>query len=374
MRILHLIPSLQKGGAERLCLDIVQAQNQLPGTESRLAIMHAENEYASEYPGIKPLCLNSKVIPSLRKSWTVHTQEWDALLNEFKPDVIHSHLFEAEMLSRYQVRPGIRYISHCHDNMHPLKNLSVFEWTSKKRLTEAYERRFLLKQYKACQNTFIAISPDTYQYFRNELPKVLAPRVQFLPNAIQSARFTKNSAKFSGEKIRMINIGSFTPKKNQAFLLEVLLELNKKNVPCELVLAGSGALIESVKEASQRKGLESQLRFLGKTAGIESQLWNAQLYVHSASYEPFGLVLLEAMAAGLPVVSLDGKGNRDLVTNGVNGYMIPNADATEFADKIINCTKSHEVWEKMSAGAKQFASEYDINPYVQKLAVIYETK
>lgn len=123
-------------------LDTVRALNQVPGTEARLAVMHTVNEYAAEFPDIQPIRVSSKVIPSVSGKWQADTADWDTLIREFKPLVIHSHLFEAEMLRRYQIRPGITYIAHCHDNKHQLKTLSVSEWTSKKNLRKPIKGRF----------------------------------------------------------------------------------------------------------------------------------------------------------------------------------------------------------------------------------------
>ena len=60
-----------------------------------------------------------------------------------------------------------------------------------------------------------------------------------------------------------------------------------------------------------------------------------RIFIHPATYEPFGLVIIEAMAAGLPVISLDGKGNRDIIKHKVNGYIFQNQNAVKFGEALI---------------------------------------
>ena len=82
-----------------------------------------------------------------------------------------------------------------------------------------------------------------------------------------------------------------------------------------------------------------------------------------------GLVLLEAMAAGLPVVTLDGGGNRDLVIDGKNGYLIEKQDPKEFADRILEIYQNKE----MSHFNAEYAKQFDIVAYCEKLVEIYQS-
>ena len=91
--------------------------------------------------------------------------------------------------------------------------------------------------------------------------------------------------------------------------------------------------------------------------------------MHTATYEPLGLVLLEAMAAGLPVISLDGGGNRDLMINGKNGYLIENQDPKEFVDRILEVFQNKEI----SGFTAEFAKQFEIKTYCDKLLEIYQS-
>jgi glycosyltransferase involved in cell wall biosynthesis len=94
--------------------------------------------------------------------------------------------------------------------------------------------------------------------------------------------------------------------------------------------------------------------------------------LHPASYEPFGLVILEAMASGLPVICLNGKGNVGLNVEGKTGFMIDPPDAKKFADKILFLKNNPDEYSKISEYCVNFAKDYDIEIYCKKLVDIYQ--
>jgi glycosyltransferase involved in cell wall biosynthesis len=98
----------------------------------------------------------------------------------------------------------------------------------------------------------------------------------------------------------------------------------------------------------------------------------SDLYVHPATYEPFGLVLIEAMTSGMPVISLDGRGNRGLVENGVTGYFLPvDAPQEEFVKWVEKFMLDREKLIKMGLAAQEFSEEFDIEGYSKRLLHVY---
>jgi glycosyltransferase EpsD len=130
----------------------------------------------------------------------------------------------------------------------------------------------------------------------------------------------------------------------------------------------------TVKQKSERLNLSQNVFFHGNVDNVVEFLSKADIYIHSATYEPLGLVLLEAMAAGLPVVCLDGKGNRDIIKEAKNGFMLNQLDPTLFADKIIILWENKKMYSQISEYAQSYASNFDIKNYVEKLIECYEKK
>ena len=375
IRILHIIPSLCKGGAERLVLDIIKQLNKQYNTNPRLVIFRDEIEY--DISEIKELIsiVPTSVHLSITKKWIINVTELQNFIIEFKPDIIHTHLFEAELVSRFCNYPKARWFSHVHDNMVQLKN---WPWLSisKSSITNWYEKQILFNQYKKNGGThFIAISKHTETYIKSVQSRY---PVTLLHNAIDVKRFQKPadfqkstsilSLKPQTLTLKLINIGSFVPKKNQTFLLDIVLELNKNGIQTLCFFLGDGSLKNEVENRAVELGISNQCHFLGNVENVEKYLWQSDVYVHTATYEPLGLVLLEAMAAGLPVVTLDGGGNRDLMINGKNGYLIEKQDSKEFANRILQVYQNKE----MSDFNVKYAMQFDMESYCDKLLEIYQ--
>jgi glycosyltransferase involved in cell wall biosynthesis len=404
LRILHIIPTLSKGGAERLVLDILTNLNKRDNIEIRLVIFRDEVKY--DISEIKELIsiIHCSVKLSLIRKWQVNVSHLQNYMDEFQPDVIHTHLFEAELVSRFCNYPKALWYSHVHDNMTQLNN---WNWLSitKTKITNWYEKQTLFKQYKKNGGThFIAISKHTESYIKSVQSKY---PTTLLHNAINVKRFQKPkkyqkitehggpnevkepktlksnighytvieprtsttlNSQFS--ILNLINIGSFVSKKNQTFLLDIILELNKKGIQTSCFFLGDGPLKPEVEKRAIKLGVINQCHFIGNVDKVEEYLWQSNVYIHTATYEPLGLVLLEAMAAGLPVVSLDGGGNRDLVINGKNGYLIEKPDPELFSNRILEVYQNKEMSNFNAAYAKKF----DIESYCEKLVEIYKTQ
>jgi glycosyltransferase involved in cell wall biosynthesis len=137
---------------------------------------------------------------------------------------------------------------------------------------------------------------------------------------------------------------------------------------------GDGKNLRMVQSYSNGQKFADKIYFHGSVENVENYLWTADIYVHSAKSEALGLTIIEAMAAGLPVVTLDGKGNRDLIESGKNGYMIFNEDADEFAEKVLEIWKNKEIHKTMSQYAENYARKFDISDYIERLLSIYNGK
>ena len=371
MRILHVIPNLIKGGAQRIAIDICIELNRRQGVEVCLVYFEGENEFSFLTGEINVQRINIQFELSFRKKNQLDLGEYEQLVDDFQPDVIHSHLYLAELISRENPRENIKYFTHCHDNLKQFYRHNTKALFTKKKLIDSLERRRLLKRYRACNNTFIAIANDGINYLKNNLPETFASSIVLLHNAINVEAFKVDRKDFNSNH-HLINVGNFIPKKNQAFLIDVVWGIRDKGITVPLALLGDGETKPETERKVKKQGLSGQIIFKGKTDDIKSELLHSTIYVHSAFYEPFGLVLLEAMAAGLPVVSLDGGGNRDLIIDGVNGFLVEQGDLERFVQCILNLMNDPTLFKEIQKKGYETANQHDIRPYVDRLLGHYE--
>ena len=371
MRILHVIPSLQLGGAERLSLDICQELSTRKEHEVMLVTLQEKVEHDISRVNFPIKSIDSIYIPSITGKPTVRLSNWEKLVESFKPDVIHSHLFMAEMATRYHLYPHVKYFSHCHDNMHQLQKPSFSSLFNKEKLTKLYERNWILKQYQKANNHFIAISRDTLFYFQNNLPSNFHPKITWLPNAINTGLFEFPDRTYNSNfPKKLISIGSLIERKNHTFLLDVVKHLTDQSFSVNLQILGRGNELANLEQKIKNLGLEGIVS-IDSSPNVAPYLRQADLYVHVAKNEPFGLVLVEAEASGLPLISLDGKGNRDLIENGKNGFLIPDENIQLFVDKIRFLLSNPADYQKFSQQAALMSKTFDIKLYVDKLIELY---
>jgi glycosyltransferase involved in cell wall biosynthesis len=371
MKILHIIPNLSKGGAERLVLDIVRELNKRNQVEVRLVIFRNEIAY-----DIKDISHLVHIIPASVQLSTWHQNryqidELQKFMEDFHPNIIHSHLFEAEIVSRSCTYINANWFTHGHDAMQQLKKFKIQNIFSKKKITEFFEREFLMKRYKLNgATTFVTISNHIKIFFKQNIPN---KEHILLLNAIDYDKF-KNEIfrKGCSTPIKLINVGSFVQKKNQQFLIVIAEMLRKQNIDFEVHFLGDGQLKSHIEQFAKEKGLLKNINFHGNVNEVEKYLAKSDIYIHTASHEPLGLVLLEAMAAGLPVITLDGGGNRDLMEEGKNGFLIEEENVELFVEKILELKNNPALYQNMSQYAKTYAQKFDIVPYVDNLLKLYK--
>ncbi|MEO1050662.1 MAG: glycosyltransferase, partial [Bacteroidota bacterium] len=168
--------------------------------------------------------------------------------------------------------------------------------------------------------------------------------------------------------------GRLVPKKNHEFLIDVVHHLSQK-YPKRFVLKifGEGEMHESLQAKITDYGLQNSVFLMGVSDSIEEHYRNSDLYLHSAIDEPFGLTILEAMASGLPVVTLDGGGNRDFIVHEENGFILPVSDVEAFSDVIMKIVNNSHVYDALSKKSVETSRNYDIANYINKLLEVYET-
>jgi len=372
LRVMHVIPSLSMGGAERLTIDICSSLAKRPDVEVCLVVLH--DQISFQLPlHFKTYQTNARVNLSVFKKNTKNLTHFQSIVSDFEPDVIHSHLFEAEILTRGFLNESILYVTHVHDNMIQLKKLPLKKFPTKEELTNYYERGWLLKKYKRINNQFITISSDTDRFIEKHLPRSLSKNRIKLLNAIDCAKFyPKSTISRELNQIKLVSIGSFVAKKNQLFLLDVLMILLNKKMDVHLTLVGDGVLRTVIEQRIIELGIKNHVTLTGNIENVAELLNLSNIYVHAATYEPFGLVILEAMASGLPVVCSDGKGNADLMEHGRNGFLMKGKDPNEMIDYIIKLQKDRELYETLSRNAISFANQFDIHNYTDRLVSFYQ--
>jgi glycosyltransferase involved in cell wall biosynthesis len=195
----------------------------------------------------------------------------------------------------------------------------------------------------------------------NETTKV---KSIILPNFIQKP----GKIEPSNTKGDLINIGTLEHRKNQSYLLQVLAEAKKQNKIYKLTLVGDGPDREKLIGLAQALGIYEQVNFIGHQKQIYSLLAAHCIYVHSALMESMGIVLIEAMAVGLPAIAAPVGGIPEVFSDGVEGLYWPLDNSLAAAQKLIELMEAPETRQRMGTAAKiRFEQNFETNVVAGKL-------
>ena len=374
LRVLHLSTDLAKGGAQRFVIDLARAFEQRGDVELVIGSLYGLNDFKSATQGLRIEPLHFQTF-SIRAPNSCPA--YPELLRRFAPHVVHTHRFLAEFLTSYALSPDIAYVCHGHDNMVQLRPWSWRTVTRREALTNYLERQHLIREkYRRVPTVFVANSSDTFEYYRRVLPREMRRDVVLIPPGFDYDRFAIAEAPQTVDagRLRILNVGSFYPKKNQIFIIEIARELVRRGVDFQIDLLGEGPTRAAVQAAVNAAQLGGRVVLHGNVDDVEAWLHKSHIYLHVATYEPFGLVFLEAMASGVPPITLDGLGNRDIIRDGQNGFMLQRLSAPDFADRIIALSSDPQRYLEMSTRARNFARGYDIGLVADRMAELYRER
>jgi len=166
----------------------------------------------------------------------------------------------------------------------------------------------------------------------------------------------------------LVTVGNLDIVKNHRFLLEVLAEAKRVGRSFTLDVFGEGPLRKDLLRQTESLGLEEQVRFRGFQPGVRNLLPGYRAYVHACYSESFCLAIVEAMAAGLPIVAGNIGPISELCDDGVEARFWPLDDPVQAAATLIDLLDCEPARLKMaSAASERFRREFDADLIVPRL-------
>lgn len=171
----------------------------------------------------------------------------------------------------------------------------------------------------------------------------------------------------------LLYAGRIAPEKNIALLLEMLVALRADFPDILLLLAGDGPSRETLERAARQRALMDHVRFLGyldrETALLDAYA-GADLLVFASESETQGMVLLEALAASLPIVAVPAMGAADVLSSGLGTRSVP-AEASAFADACSRLLKEESLRQQLAGEARALAEQWSEPMMVKRLEKFY---
>lgn len=187
-----------------------------------------------------------------------------------------------------------------------------------------------------------------------------APRIQLDPD-IQRDPWTA------------VMVGRFVKSKQCDHAIRAFKKVSEQFPEAKLELWGYGREEQNLRELIEELGLEDQVSIQGPTQDALSVFQRAAFSLLPTEREAFGLVIAESLAAGAPVIAYDVTyGPRDMITHGVNGFLIPRDDIEAMSDAMITLFQDRNKWETMCREAPKISEKFSEEKFVQRWLEVYE--
>ncbi len=207
------------------------------------------------------------------------------------------------------------------------------------------------------------------QYYDDSVPCELVPLG--IPRLSVKAQ-DRSAFGLSEDDFVLITIGRLVSRKGIDQLVDVIGAMHNSAV--KLLVIGGGPKQEEWEALVHHRRLGSRIRFLGQVSDEQkyAMLACADLYVSTSQHEGFGLVFLEGMAAGLPVVCYNHGGQTDFIRNGENGYLVELGDKQTFQLRLNALENDRALLAKLSAASRETVEQYFIDRCAQRYQALFQ--
>lgn len=254
-----------------------------------------------------------------------------------KPDLIHAH---------NMIYAGLTFTAIGKKNNIPVV---ITEHSSQYIMGEVNnELKLKLSNTFNASNYFYAVSPELIKQLEQQF-SLPVNKIKWLPNVLDDFIESKPLSidKNQREKVRFLNIANLITLKGQAELIKAFAKIFKDKDNVELIIAGEGELKEKLTHLIDTLDLNDKVKLIGLISREEviNQLDNCDVFVLPSHYETFGVVLIEALSRGVPVVSTYC-GGPECIVNESNGILVPPKNVEDLAQAMLKMYHKYDNYNK----------------------------
>jgi sugar transferase (PEP-CTERM/EpsH1 system associated) len=328
VKITHVVENLNRGGLERVVINLVLAQR-AAGHDCRVICLHESGSLAHELidHGVAVDACNKRNGTDLGALIRAR-----GLLRRNGVDIVHSHNIIAHdyaMLAAAGLNP--RRIINTRHGMGGPPLANAREWL-----------------YRRCmrRTDHVVAVCEAARHNLIEQGRLPADKLVAVPNGIHVERFSPVSEAARRRLAQMIEVGESTRiigsvgrlnwAKDIPTLIRAFALLRGRQPDSVLVVIGDGSLRQELVAFAAEEGVAEHVRFLGDRSDVRELLQGLHVLAMSSVSEGYSIALLEACAAALPIVATAVGGNAEIVHDGVNGHVVPSRDPGMLAEGLLD--------------------------------------
>lgn len=367
MRVLHLITRLPIGGAERMLVSVLR---HLPVEqfESLVCCIQDRGELAEEVEslGIPVIDLklmdkhgyDRRVVPALR-----------SLIRDRQIDLVHSHLYHANMYGRLAAKhEAVPAIASVHNTY-----------------TRRKWYRHLINRYLGRHSFRVTAGSVDVEKDLLGVDRLPRKKVILLPNCIDLTRvdtgLSKEDAKirlgFQTDDLVLATVGRAEEQKGHSVLLEAFAHLRNSapnGVRLKLLLVGDGRLLPALREMARDFGIDAYCQFPGNLPKLADVYRGIDIFIMPSLWEGLSLAMLEAMAAGLPMIATDVGGAREVLGDSKWGLLIPPNNPAAISTAVERLLTDDRLRSEIArAGKRRVEENYSVTSLAHSLSDLYRS-
>ena len=287
-----------------------------------------------------------------------HRKRLAALLEQERPDIVDC-FYPGESSFVPSLKDGSRKVMELHQSklFHYQYNRSGLMGLADK--VRAWMDERLVRRF----DRFVVLTQEDMQMWGE------MPGIRVIPNAANfiAEKYSDCSVK------RVIAVGRLDYQKSFDRLIQVWEKVHQQMPDWRLDIFGQGEWQEILQGMIDKRGLQETVKLNGPTKNIGQEYSESSMIVMSSHYEGFPMVMIEAMACGLPAVSFDFKcGPKDIIKEGENGLVVPDGDIDGLAKAMMTLMRDDELRRKMGENAKRVVETFSEAKVMDKWVRLYE--
>lgn len=374
LKIAYVLPNIESGGTERHVLALARLLDRTRFSLSLYTTAGGGTLYG-EFSEILPVTVmgDPERGRRFRTGPPEHIRTIRRLARAFRrdpPDILHSYL------------PAANVVGPVAGRLAGAGRVIV----SKRSLADYKERFPLLRKVEPLGNLLadaILVNSDavrrdierTESFWEGKFRRIyngIDPIPPWTPE--QAAEFRRREGIPPGTAAAL-TVSNFYPYKGHEFLVEAMPHIVGSHPDILFLLVGrDSGTMERTRERVRRLGLEGHVRFLGNRSDVPDLLRASDLFLHPSLEEGFSNAILEAMAAGLPVVACSVGGNVEAVLDGVTGFLVPPRDPEHLSAAVMDLLADGKKRKRMGdEGRKRAGKEFPLERMVSEMAALYES-
>lgn len=350
MRVVHVVLSMDVGGLERVVLDLVR-EGRAAGQQLTVVCLEHPGALAPQIESLGVNVLSTGKRPGLSLRTVANLRR--VLLN-LRPDIIHTHQLGA--------------LAHVRAAFYGRKRPAVVHTEHGKHYAQRRRNRLLGRFGSGGADRFFCVSGDVAAEVRN-CRVAPACRISVVPNGIDVAKFAypkddRNVRKelgISDDAPIIGTVGRLAEVKRQDILIRGFVEIARQFPKAHLMLVGDGPLGGQLRGLAADLGVAEKVHFAGYQAEPAAFVRAMNVFALTSRSEGMPLSVLEAWAAGVPVVASRVGGLTELIGQNSTGLLFDNGDVTGFSDSVVRLLRDGDLRQEIITAARhRVETEFDL--------------